>query len=103
MTGVQTCALPIYQDSFPVLTDEHINEMIKLEAMIPKAKVLLPPGGRFEVPIGDADFIGFIDYLCPCGYMAKEAPGNRWGEEVTVYDLYDFKYSNCMNTNIGLS
>ncbi len=87
-------ALEFYQDSFPVLTDEHINEMIKLEAMIPKAKGLLPPGGRFEVPIGDADFIGFIDYLWPCGYMAKEAPENRWGEEVTVYDLYDFKYSN---------
>ena len=87
-------ALEFYQDSFPVLTDEHINEMIKLEAMIPKAKALLPPGGRFEVPIGDADFIGFIDYLWPCGYMAKEAPENRWGEEVTVYDLYDFKYSN---------
>lgn len=87
-------ALKFYQNSFPALTDEHINEMIKLEAMIPKAKALLPPGGRFEVPIGDADFIGFLDYLAPMGYMAKEHPNNHYGEEVTVYDLYDFKYSN---------
>ena len=40
-------ALEFYQHSFPVLTDDHINEMIKLEAMIPKAKALLPPGGAF--------------------------------------------------------
>ena len=73
-------ALEFYQNSFPVLTDEHINELIKLEAMIPKAAALLPTGGRFEVPIGNADFIGFIDYLAPVG--------------PDTFDLYDFKYSN---------
>ena len=30
-------ALEFYQNSFPILTDEHVNEMIKLEAVIPKA------------------------------------------------------------------
>ena len=45
-------ALEFYQDSFPVLTDEHINEMIKLEAMIPKAKALLPPGAGLKFPLG---------------------------------------------------
>ena len=79
-------ALEFYQNSFPVLTDEHINEMIKLEALIPKAAALLPPGGRFEVPIGNADFIGFIDYLVPvCRINTTETD---W------FDLYDFKYSN---------
>ena len=73
-------ALEFYQNSFPVITDDHINEMIKLEALIPKAKALLPPGGRFEVPIGDADFIGFIDYLAPV--------------DEGTFDLYDFKYSS---------
>lgn len=89
-------ALEFYQDSFPVLTDEHINEMTKLEAMIPKAKALLPPGGRFEVPIGDADFIGFIDYLVPIGKGLK-LDGLVTGEDLTEFegfDLYDFKYSN---------
>ena len=87
-------ALEFYQNSFPILTDEHINEMIKLEAMIPKAAGLLPTGGRFEVPIGNADFIGFIDYLVP-------AKGPSWGDPLngadptdSFFDLYDFKYSS---------
>ena len=79
-------ALEFYQNSFPILTDEHINELIKLEAMIPKAAALLPPGGRFEVPIGNADFIGFIDYLAPVF--------NDTFLGLNYYDLYDFKYSN---------
>ena len=90
--------LEFYQDSFPVLTDEHINELIKLEAMIPKAAALLPTGGRFEVPIGNADFIGFLDYLAPIGtdVVGEEPSWNGAFSPVTVeiFDLYDFKYSN---------
>lgn len=89
-------ALEFYQNSFPILTDEHINEMIKLEVMIPKAAALLPPGGRFEVPIGNADFIGFLDYLAPVGNGLK-LDGLITGadlEEFEAFDLYDFKYSN---------
>lgn len=88
-------ALEFYQNSFPVITDDHINEMIKLEALIPKAKALLPPGGRFEVPIGDADFIGFIDYLVPVG-KGINLDGLKTGAdpyEFDAFDLYDFKYS----------
>ena len=73
-------ALDFYQSSFPILTDDHVNEMMKLEAMIPKAKAMLPPGGTFELPIGNADFVGFMDYLVPVDEGA--------------FDLYDFKYSN---------
>lgn len=91
-------ALDFYQNSFPVLTDDHINEMIKLEAMIPKAKAMLPPGGKFELPIGNSDFIGFMDYLVPVGWMAPGHPSNQWGEDVQVFDLYDFKYSNNAKT-----
>lgn len=87
-------ALDFYQSSFPILTDDHIHEMMKLEAMIPKAKALLPPGGTFELPIGDSDFTGFMDYLVPVGWMSPEHPDNRWGGNVQVFDLYDFKYSN---------
>ena len=64
-------ALDFYKNSFPVLTDDHIHEMMKLEAMIPKAKAVLPPGGTFELPIGNADFIGFMDYLVPVGKGLK--------------------------------
>ena len=64
-------ALDFYKNSFPVLTDDHIHEMMKLEAMIPKAKAMLPLGGTFELPIGNADFIGFMDYLVPVGKGLK--------------------------------
>ena len=89
-------ALEFYQSSFPVLTDEHINEMIKLEAMIPKAAALLPTGGRFEVPIGNADFIGFIDYLAPVEYRRGDADSLAQKPMLVAetFDLYDFKYSN---------
>lgn len=73
-------ALDFYTSSFPILTDDHIHEMMKLEALIPKAKALLPPGGTFELPIGNADFIGFMDYLAPV--------------DEGTFDLYDFKYSS---------
>lgn len=85
-------AVEFYQNSFPVLTDEHIDEVIKLETMIPKAAALLPPGGRFEVPIGNADFIGFIDYLAPVPHLYLSPPEALTGLE--YFDLYDFKYSN---------
>ena len=73
-------ALTFYQSSFPILTDDHIHEMMKLEVLIPKAKALLPPGGTFELPIGNSDFIGFMDYLAPV--------------DEGTFDLYDFKYSS---------
>lgn len=76
-------ALDFYTNSFPILTDDHINEIIKLEALIPKAKALLPPGGKFEIPIGNSDFVGFMDYLAPV--------------DEGIFDLYDFKYSNNVN------
>ena len=102
-------SLDFYQTSFPLLTDDHVNEMIKLEAMIPKAKAMLPPGGTFELPIGNADFIGFMDYLVPVEPVKKwhgsgtinpssYGDGEEMGyyriEPSNQYDLYDFKYSN---------
>lgn len=77
-------AIKEYSFSYPIITDEHINEIMKLEAVIPMAKAEIPPGGEFEVEISDSVFHGFIDYLVP---IAKV--GN-----VEYYDLYDFKYSN---------
>lgn len=81
-TGIEKSleeAIKEYAFSFPIITDEHINEIIKLEAVIPKARAAIPGGGQFEVPIFGKDFVGFIDYLVPVGK----------GE----FDLYDFKYT----------
>lgn len=97
-------AIQQYYSNYPIITDDHINEAIKLEAMIPKAQRMIPEG-QHEVLIDDPDFKGFIDLLVPvepkkvwhgngeinrdgdeCGYYTFEKSGQ--------FDLYDFKYSN---------
>ena len=82
-TGIEKSleeAIKEYSFSYPIITDEHINEIIKFETVIPLARAAIPPGGAFEVEIADSDFHGFIDYLVPVGDGC--------------FDLYDFKYSN---------
>ena len=72
-------AIREYFMQYPCIDDLHINESMKLEEMIPKAKAMIPDGIN-ELKIEDKDFVGFIDLLAPV--------------EPNVYDLYDFKYSN---------
>lgn len=82
-TGIETSvenAIEQYYGSFPTITDEHVEECVKLEAIINKCRNILPVGGEFEHKIICGDFIGFIDYLIEV--------------EKGVYDIYDFKYSN---------
>lgn len=82
-TGIEKSlqeAIKEYCFSYPIITDEHINEIIKFETVIPLARTAIPPGGAFEVEIADSNFHGFIDYLVPVGDG--------------YFDLYDFKYSN---------
>lgn len=98
-TGIEKgleAAIQEYCFSFPIITDEHINEIIKLEAVVPMAAAMLPLGGAFEEPILTPDFIGFIDYLVPARTDQKLNGENQ--EIPDVYDLYDFKYSNNQKT-----
>ena len=43
-----------YLMAYPVISDLHINEAMKMEELIPKEKLT---GGRFEVKIDTEDFI----------------------------------------------
>lgn len=72
-TDVET-AVKEYYDLFPIITDAHINEAMKIEELAPKVKRLLPKG-QHEVPLECDEFKGFIDYL-------------------TNDEIYDYKYSN---------
>ena len=94
-TGIEKSleeAIREYCFSFPIITDEHINEIIKFETVIQLARAAIPPGGKFEVEIKDDDFHGFIDYLVPA---QTEQRLNGENQEIPdVFDLYDFKYSN---------
>ena len=76
-------AIQQYYSNYPIITDDHIDEAIKLEVMIPKAMQMIPEG-QHEVLIDDPDFKGFIDLLVPVG--------NEGG--IRMFDIYDFKYSN---------
>jgi len=82
-TGIQhgeERAIAEYYNSFPIITDEHINEAIKLEYVIPRAYSCVPKDGIFEVKISKPGFLGYADLLVPVGN--------------NEFDLYDFKYSN---------
>ena len=96
-TGIEKgveAAVNEYFMQYPVITDAHINEAMKLEIMIPKAKAKIPDG-EFEVKIDHEDFVGFIDLLAP--FTSGTRLGGEYQELPGVYDMYDFKYSN--NTN----
>ena len=86
--------------------------MIKLEAMIPKAKAMLPPGGKFELPIGNADFI--VHGLSGShGWMDKKSPYNIWVKmfRFLIYTISSIPITpkampfpvNFMNTSIGMN
>lgn len=96
-----------YYNAYPVITDKHVDEALKLEYWIPKVKDMLPANGLHEVNIFDSDYIGFIDYLAPVekqlkyNYKDNYETGYEWELDINdamdnteYYDLYDFKYSN---------
>lgn len=72
-------AVKEYYSCYPVINDRHVEEAMKLETLIQKAKALIPDG-KNEVCISSEDFIGFIDLLVD--------KGNGH------FDIWDFKYSN---------
>lgn len=83
-TGIEKtveAAIEEYYAAYPIITDRHVEEALKLEYWLPKIKAAIPPDGLHEVEIADGeDFVGYIDYLVPVSD--------------TEYDLYDWKYSN---------
>lgn len=79
-------AIEEYKNSYPVINDLHINEIIKLEYWIPRMKELLPEG-LHEVNFKNEVYEGTADLLVPCTKHDLELPHGQ-------FDLYDFKYSN---------
>jgi len=74
-----------YYNQYPLITDAHINEMIKLKTLVEKAQMTLDElvGDRnvtFEYEINFPEFKGFVDLILH-------------NKDLTI-DVYDFKYSN---------
>lgn len=109
-TDIDT-AIQEYFNSYNIITDQHIDEEIKLRYLIPKVKEILPDGIH-EVQVIDTNFMGTLDFLVPvaldleskdeicdkcakydkCGYcQSGRCPDGKYEG---FYDLYDFKYSN---------
>ena len=98
-TGIEKgvkAAIEEYYMSYPIITDAHVTEAMKLEKVIPMMKEKLPRGGEFEVKIEDEDFVGFIDYLVNVTDEEREFDEihNLPINEYEWFDIYDFKYSN---------
>lgn len=77
-------AIESYISNYYTITDNHINEIIKLEYLIPKVLALLPDA-ECEVEIMTDDFVGYIDRLV---YLFTDEQG------VKHYAIWDYKYSN---------
>lgn len=103
-TGIEKdtqAAIEEYYGSYPIISDKHVEEAIKLEYLIPKVKEILPEGYH-EVKVSDDDFVGYIDLLVPVQLSAVLSTGEKifeLADEITstyddYFDIYDFKYSN---------
>ena len=86
-TDVDT-AIREYFDTYPIITDLHVDEEIKLWYLIPKVKEVIPEGIH-EVQVVDTNFIGTLDLLVPIVKMKTTG--------IEYFDLYDFKYINPKN------
>lgn len=77
-------ALEFYKSNYYVLTDNHINEIIKFEYLIPKLKELLLDINIYsqEYLINTKRFKGIVDLIVK-------------NDDGTV-DVFDFKYSNAI-------
>lgn len=75
-------ALKFYHSNYPIISDKHIEEIIKFEYLIPKIHEILDGVNVYkkEFKISTSRFIGIVDLITK-------------NEDGTV-DVFDYKYSN---------
>lgn len=85
-TGIEQgveAGIEYYKSQYNILSDEHYNEIIKLETLIPKVESFIDrANATFELELLTKDFRGYVDYI--------ETHGNE-------VKIYDFKYSNAVD------
>ena len=117
-TGIEknvAAAIEEYYGAYPIIDDRHVTEAMKLEYLIPKVKAVLPEG-QHEVKIETDDFVGYIDLLTQveldevhkeveCDFCKNNNNCKQYGSAYCPngnfdkwYDIYDFKYSNNVNS-----
>ena len=83
-------ALESYASNYYQLTTEHYNEMIKLEALIPKAKARLPDG-EHEVKIEAKGYVGYIDLLAG-DWIIDYKYSNNWENYLKSPQIHLYKF-----------
>lgn len=75
-------AIEFYYNNYPIITDNHINEVMKFEYLIPRIHETLATVNAYkkEFKINTDRFIGIVDLI------TKNADGS--------VDVFDYKYSN---------
>lgn len=85
-TGIEQgveAGIEYYKSQYNILSDEHYNEIIKLETLIPKVERFINRDkATFEMKMQTNDFVGYVDYL---------------EEDENNVKIYDFKYSNAID------
>lgn len=81
-------ALKFYYSNYPIITDKHVDEIIKFEYLIPKIHEILDGVNVYkkEFRINTSRFIGIVDLITE-------------NEDGTV-DVFDYKYSNAIEKYI---
>lgn len=81
-------ALEFYHSNYPIITDKHVDEIIKFEHLIPKIHEILDGVNVYkkEFRINTSRFIGIVDLITE-------------NEDGTV-DVFDYKYSNAIEKYI---
>lgn len=69
----------MYYDKFPIIQNEHVEEIIKISHFYDDIMNTLPKGIN-ELKIETEDFLGYVDLVTE--------------NEDGTFDIYDFKYSN---------
>jgi hypothetical protein len=78
-------SIDFYYSHYPIINDRHVEELMKLEIVIPKVKLIVDDLNIYakEFLIDTEDFKGIVDLIVK-------------NEDGTV-DIFDYKYSNNVN------
>ena len=99
-----------YFTSYPIISDSHLDEALKMQILIPKVQDLINLGAEFELKLEDDSFIGFVDYydretktLLDFKYTSDKNFQNKYlkSPQVHVYKHYMEKLLNLPVENLG--
>ncbi len=99
-----------YFNSYPIISDSHLDEAMKMQILIPKVRDLINLEAEFELKLEGKSFIGFVDYydretktLLDFKYTSDKNFQNKYlkSPQVHVYKHYMEKLLHLTVERIG--